>query len=165
VQRLTMQRRIFSIADRPFIVRRGGAPFETHGTLMALIADHPATVRGRRADTSMLPPPSIPARVEPEGTRLAAEPSPAQPVQSSAVDGARERQRRRNAEPNSQPSAQAAATREALAPAAEDESQADISPTRIGGSGANVISRRRAGQRPPPRWMTAGKARRGRLKE
>jgi hypothetical protein len=39
VQRLTMQKRIFSLADQPFLATRDGTYWETHGTVMRRIAE------------------------------------------------------------------------------------------------------------------------------
>jgi hypothetical protein len=166
VQRLTMQRRVFWIDDRPVLVRRGSAPFETQGTLLALIADHLAAAPKRGADLPTSSSESAPWQDEPQPSPPSTSPDVVQAKPRTPGGPPARGRRRRKAVPNSEPPLSAAteAMTDDVPGTVEDEMLADVAAVQDSGRGARVISRHRAGQRHPPRWMAAGKARRDRLK-
>ncbi len=179
VRRLSMQRRIFCIGGMPFVAARDGGFFETHGTLAALIEKHrpwATTERGAEADvTPAQEAAPTPAQVELDdtGTLAAAlgAPTPAEPEVARAERNVRRRAAATPSKPRS-PRASAApastdatSTVEAVAePSEADTMLAAVEAAQGSGPKARVLGRRRAGQPPTPRWMTAGKERRGRLK-
>jgi hypothetical protein len=165
VQRLAMQRRVFWLDDQPILVRRGSTPFETHGTLLALIADWQPSARDGGADLLPSSATGTAVQAEPDASLLPSHPEAEKSTRGG--DGAPVRRRRAGKVPPSSPppSAEVAQITGSAPHSVEDEMLAEVKEAAGNGSSARVISRRRAGQRPAPRWMTAGKARRGRLKE
>ena len=161
VQRLSMQRRIFHVGGEPFVAARDGF-FETHGTLAALIEEHrPAT-----------PEPSAETRTTPaEGgaPRSDAEPSPAPAEADRNGRPAAAAKPRKPKAPRPEPAPAdtdaAPAAETAVGPSDAEEMPAGVAAAQGSGAKARVVGRgRRAGQPPTPRWMVAGKMRRGRLK-
>ena len=178
LQRLSMQRRIFSIDGQPFVATRGGGLNETHGTLAALIEQHAAETPRPSADVEVAAIQEFAPTSAPEvtgGTQTPAlalgAPAPAEPDAAPS-----ERTGRRAAAPKprkaktSPPkvapaSTASAATGEAAAEPSEGADMlAGVEAPQTPGPGARVVGRRRAGQPPTPRWAIAGKLRRGRLK-
>jgi len=170
VQRLTMQRRVFWIKGHPVLVRRGAAPFETHGTFEALTASHLAARTAAAPDAAgeLVAPSETDEKLSPRHRAPLAD-AAVQPAVPGAMPGqdvgtARSRSRIKAAPKSSarntvqRPTEVAAPEPPAPGLLANADVSQDIS------SGARVMRRWRAGQRPVPRWMTAGKARRGRLK-
>jgi type IV secretory pathway VirB10-like protein len=174
VRRLTMQKRVFRIDDQPYLATRDGGYWETHGTLTQVIDDwvwhqsEPVIAEPERPtqpeeasvrDTEpMLPTqdaePTDPVAASPEETirtpaRAARRRSSARPTSRRKGEGAAE-------------SAEAAATDDAAASTSASEvvpeAQADSAPEK------SVVRRSRVRQPKAPRWVTAGKERRGRLK-
>jgi hypothetical protein len=165
VRRLTVQRRIFRIDGRPHLVVRGGYN-ETHATLAALLERHRAGAPHRPAepgaaavmvqaappDTST--PAAAPERHGAEQRHEAAE-SPAKKV-------------RRPRQPRPSPEARQEATSIGAPEAEPSEAEAMLAEVTAaassGGPKARVVGPWRAGQPKTPRWMVAGKLRRGRLR-
>jgi hypothetical protein len=194
VQRLTVQRRIFRLDGQPVVVTRDGGFFETHSTLVRLIEPQlRAAAPGPAPDPASAPAPAPLATPEPEAaTALPAAPPVAGSAgeePAPAPSPARSGQRRRRASaaaaaapdtegaisPDPVPAAASAASApvEDIEAAARSEAEemlgelAAAGPS--GGAGAKVIRRfggggGGGGGPRAPRWMTAGKARRGRLK-
>ena len=177
VRRLTMQRRVFRLDGEPVLATRDGGYFETHGTLATLIERRAAVPVGRGAAMDGPRPhqgavasgaePSAasgpgPAQASPTGVDLrtsTAGPSPApehppqEPVAEAAEPGA----------PRDSAAVSAAdAGEEVATPVDETGAEGDGAPTRL--RAARAPRQRRAGQPKTPRWVTAGKERRGRLK-
>ena len=162
-----MQRRIFRIDGTPFIAVRDGGFIETHGTLAALIEKHRPGAPDRIAEAEAVP---IPAQTEPSEPEASA----VVPVAPEAVDGQRretdpppaKRRRARTPRPETPPASTEAAPTDAAEdkPNVAEEVLGAVEVVQNSGPRARVVGRRRAGQPPTPRWMTAGKARRGRLK-
>jgi hypothetical protein len=183
IDRMTMQRRIFDVNGRPYVVSRDGVYFETHATLAPLIADAPdlpAAVPEAAAPPTEAPPPApaptaeaVPRR-EPPAQPAEAAPEPVPPAESQVEEAAPATRspRRRIAKPKTEPEAEAGAEeaprkptrRRAMAarveetamtapPAAEAESQE--------GESTGAAGRRRLWQA-EPRWRVAGAIRRGR---
>jgi hypothetical protein len=166
VQRLAMQRRIFSFDDRLVVIRRGTAPYETHGTLLALIANRLSVGQDSGAD---LPSPAVlDVAVQAEATASPRSATPRGEPQPAQVDGDEKPKRRgrpRKAAPIAQPppgieSTPVVGAVDFVVPEMSDQ----LAAARSSSADVSVTGRRRSGQRPPPRWMTAGKTRRGRLK-
>lgn len=177
VRRLTMQRRVFRLDGAPVLATRDGGYFETHGTLATLIARFAAVPAGKgaamdgprphdRAPASGAEPSAAsgpgPAQASPSGVDLptsTAGPSPApescpqEPAAEAVGPGA----------PRDGAAVSAAdAGEEVATPAEETGAEGDGAPTRF--RAARAPRQRRAGQPKTPRWITAGKERRGRLK-
>jgi outer membrane biosynthesis protein TonB len=192
VARLTMQRRIFWLDGAPVLLQRGTAPFETHGTLAALIARRPAgaprhTAAGSPppapvAPVTQAPPPPpveppppapaapvtqapLPPPVEPPPTPAPVEPSPPAPpppveAQVTSPEPRPPAKRRRRTAAVQPGDAEPPVAEPVQGEAQQD--QTDEAPE--DGAGAEDAPRRRARKAPEPRWKTAGKERRGRLK-
>lgn len=166
VRRLTMQRRVFRLDGAPVLATRDGGYFETHGTLATLIARLAAVPAGRSAAASGAEPEAAsgpgPAQASPPVADLptsTAGPSPAPehppqgPVAEATEPGA----------PRDGAAVSAAdAGEEVATPVDETGAGGDGAPTRL--RAARAPRQRRAGQPKTPRWITAGKERRGRLK-
>jgi hypothetical protein len=166
VRRLAAQRRIFRVEGRPFVATRDGGFFETWATLAALIEKHRPATSDPSAETSTAPAQEAvprsdaepsPAPAEPDGTTERIErgvpaprPGKARAPRTKPVPADTE------AAPASGAAAEAPEAEEMLAGVADAQGHA---------SRARVVGRgHRAGQPPTPRWMVAGKMRRGRLK-
>jgi hypothetical protein len=137
VERLTMQRRIFRLEGRPFLVTRDGAYWETHGTLMRLIegrtprgvdvrpapaalmtdSDEPAPAIARHeappplAEPPAAPPPpaeAVPTTC-PEPSDASADAEKAEPQAAEAPSAAPPRPRARRARPATTPTEEVAA--------------------------------------------------------
>jgi hypothetical protein len=175
VRRLTMQRRIFRIGGEPFVAMREAGRFETHGTLAALVEGHrpgpPDQDRGAEAMPTAAPAapgdteaPAVtlgaPAPAEAEGAQ--AERDAPATTDAAAATPRKPKTPRRKPTPADADAASDGTT--AVGPSEAEEMLAGIAAAQSDGPRARVVGRRRAGQPPPPRWMTAGKARRGRLK-
>jgi hypothetical protein len=177
VRRLTMQRRVFRLDGEPVLATRDGGYFETHGTLATLIErrsavpaargaamDGPRPHQGAAASGAEPSAPSGPgsAQASPTGVDLptstagpspAPEPCPQGPAAEAAEPGA----------PRDDGAVAANdAEAEVAAPADETGVEGGAVPTRL--RAARTPRQRRAGQPKTPRWVTAGKERRGRLK-
>ncbi len=173
VRRLSMQRRIFQVDGLPFVAARDGF-FETHGTLAALIEKHrPGATTDRGAEADVAPTQDAapnPAQVEPsdpEASAIAPRAPEAVKAQRHDTDPPPANPRRARAPRPKPPSASTdAAPTDTAAdkPTEVQEVLTAVEATRSNGPKARVAGRRRAGQPPTPRWMTAGKMRRGRLK-
>jgi hypothetical protein len=177
VRRLTMQRRVFRLDGEPVLATRDGGYFETHGTLAALIGKHAAVFAGRGAARDR-PRPHDRAAASDADPAAASGPGPAQ----TAIPGIGPPTPAADPSPMPEPCPQGHAA-EALEPGAQGDgaavSAADAEEevaTPVEGSGAEgdgapaqlraarTPRQRRAGQPKTPRWVTAGKERRGRLK-
>lgn len=165
IRRFSAQRRIFQVDGLPFVAARDGF-FETWATLAALIEEHrpAAAEQGAAADAapgqehdarSGAEPPPAPAepeaaRTERNADRTAAArrrgPGPPRPEPAPASD---------NAPPTGGTVAE---------PSEAEEVLPGVEAAQGRGPGARVVKRWRAGEPPTPRWMAAGKMRRGRLK-
>lgn len=164
VRRLSMQRRIFQIGGLPHVVARDGF-FETHSTLAELIEKYePADLdRSDGTDTA----PNLPQVLAPDmeaSAAIRAEAVTAAEREGRAAPLAKPRKARtsRPKPPFTTAEAATIATNKAKAPNTDGKSAA-FGATPAPAPKARVV-RRRAGQPPTPRWMTAGKERRGRLK-
>jgi hypothetical protein len=83
VQRLTMQRRIFRLDGKPFMVTRDGGFYETHGTLLRLIEDYQHLIAStvvaqteRQSQPDAAAPIAAPSREEPQEETSAPPPDP-----------------------------------------------------------------------------------------
>lgn len=167
IRRFSPQRRVFRVDGAPFVATRGGGFFETWATLAALIEKHrpAAAERGTAADAVPGPehvalsgPESSPAPAEPEAAR-------AQRHDGEAPSDKPRRPRARRPRPPAPAADTAPADDGAMVGQSEAEDMlAGVAAAQASGAGARVMGRRRAGQPPTPRWMVAGKMRRGRLK-
>ena len=169
MRRLTMQRRIFRVGGLPFVAARDGF-IETHGTLAALIEKHrPGATTDRGADTGVAPTPAQVASDETvtlAATLGALDPAePEAPRPNTGAPSAKSR-KARGPRPKAPPASTGAAPNDTAAdePTEAEEVVAAVEAVQNSGPKARVVGRRRAGQPPTPRWMTAGKERRGRLK-
>jgi hypothetical protein len=170
VARLTVQRRVFRIAGRPFLATRDGGYFETHATLAAQIEAYLPEV-AVLAVTPGAPPADVPATPADERSSeevadiISSAPSDAaQPGVEAERDGAPARVRRpRTRRAKLMPTATEPAgdARSEDGPTAAEVVAAASAAAPIRGL---VAERRRAGQPKTPRWMVAGKLRRGRLR-
>jgi hypothetical protein len=179
VQRLTMQQRVFRVDGKPFLLSRDGSYFETIGTLLALIAAAPpalaktpaeAFVREAVPEVVREATPAAPPPLEPPQS---GEPAPAEAAPSAAP---RKRGRPRKVaaasttaraepQPEAPPEPETASEAMAAPSPVESPSPASSAAPIEGARGSRLarLARRRAGT-PPPKWQTAGPARRGRLK-
>lgn len=179
VRRLTMQRRVFRLDGEAVLATRDGGCFETRATLAAMMAAHAAVsaergaeVDGRRspkgagargADPTAAtggPGPSQVVRPSADPTTPVVDPNP-MPVRRSLEADARA------AEPEGSPGGDTAASAieagsENATPAGEADVEREAAPIRL--RAARTPRQRRAGEPKTPRWVTAGKERRGRLK-
>ncbi len=166
VRRLTMQRRVFRLDGEPVLATRDGGYFETHGTLATLIERRAAVPAGRGAAASGAEPAAAsgpgPAQASPTGVdpptstagpSPAPEPCPQGPAAEAAEPGAL-----RDAASVSA----AVAEEEVATPVEGTGAEGGAVPTRL--RAARTARQRRAGEPKTPRWVTAGKERRGRLK-
>ena len=176
VRRLTMQRRVFRLDGEPVLTTRDGGYFETHGTLATLIerlaavpAGRGAAINGPRphqgaaasgAEPSAASGPG-PAQASPTGVgpptstagpSPAAEPCPQEPAAEAGEPGA---------PPGDGGVSANDAEAEVATPAEGTGAEGGAAPTRL--RAARTPRQRRAGQPKTPRWVTAGKERRGRL--
>ena len=161
-----MQRRVFHVGGEPFVAVRDGF-FETHGTLAALIERYRPAAPDSTAEAQVAP---VPAKAAPDDTEASAvvpvAPEAATAQRHDTDEPPAKRRRSRTPRPKTPP----ASTEAAPTDTAEDEpNQAEevlaaVEAVQNSGPKARVAGRRRAGQPPTPRWMTAGKMRRGRLK-
>ena len=168
-----MQRRIFLVRGEPFVAARDGF-IETHGTLAALIEGHrPGARTDRDAEADVAPTQEAaptPAWVdasEPEASPIAPGAPEAVEVRRYDTDAPSAKPRKAKAsQPKPPPASTDAAPTGAAAdePTEAEEVLAAVEAVQNNGPKARVVGRRRAGQPPTPRWMTAGKERRGRLK-
>ncbi len=166
VRRLTMQRRVFRLDGEPVLATRDGGYFETHGTLATLIERLAAVPAGRGAAASGAEPAAAsgpgPAQASPTGVdpptstagpSPAPEPCPQEPAAEAAELGA----------PRDDGAGSAAGAEEEVATPAEGTGVEGVAvPARP--RAARTPRQRRAGEPKTPRWVTAGKERRGRLK-
>ena len=152
---------------------RDGGFFETWATLAALIEKHrPAVPEPKgKADAAPAPERATPGDAETSAATSGA-PAPAEPEVVRAERNVRceaaAKPRKPGApRPNPAPATtDAAPTGEtAPEPSEAEEMLAGVAAAQGSGAKARVVGRgRRAGQPPTPRWMVAGKMRRGRLK-
>ncbi|MGK7870945.1 hypothetical protein [Falsiroseomonas sp. E2-1-a20] len=179
VQRLTMQRRIFRIDDQPFLAVRNDGFWETYGTLMRLIEEYEQDRRQRSVEVPVAPPEAalapLSAPTLPRPAAKVADPVTAEPAQHQEV--ARVKPRRRRAV-RAGAEAEQEATRTEVSnetPGPTDAASPEELPLTFGieavtisniadGKPVRAVRRLRIRQLQPPRWTTAGKARRGRLK-
>ncbi len=177
VQRLTMQKRIFRLGGQPFMATRDGAFWETHGTLMRLIPEQgPGEPQIATQEPELPPQPgqaikgdaAAPAQVavEPAGIQAAL------PEEVTRTQAKSPRRRRAGAEvaPRQDSDKAASANTEAIAieHAVADapqvvEASGEV-PVESGDERGSAVHRPRSRQPKEPRWATAGKERRGRLK-
>ncbi len=161
IQRLTMQRRIFRIDERPVVIQRGTAPLETHGTLSAIIAKRLAAPRSSVDDLPLPRPEVASVQRDAQPASLVVEPEIAEPEPwPDDAPPVRKRRARKTVPTSEAPPSTSAAIPQAV----EHEMLADIDASQDSGIGPSASRQRRAGKQPQPRWITAGKARRGRLK-
>jgi hypothetical protein len=164
VRRLTVQRRIFRIDGKPHLVVRGGYN-ETHATLAALLerhrgeAPHRATAPSAAAATvKAAPPDASTSGAAPEGHGAEQRHEAAEPVAKVR------RPRQPRPRPEARPEVAFIAAPEAAPAETEEMLAAATATASSGGPKARVAGRWRAGQPKTPRWMVAGKLRRGRLR-
>ncbi|MGG5890985.1 hypothetical protein ACLF3G_28295 [Falsiroseomonas sp. HC035] len=179
VQRLTMQRRVFRIGEQPFLATRSAGFYETYGTLLLLVDEYERD-RQRRPDDVLVPSgeaaPMTPSDIALQGpATLKAGPASTASDQQQQVTKATPK-RLRPARAGAKPTPDASST----AVANEAPGQGDVvgaeelpPPSQIAGvmipdlvdeEPLRTVRRPRIRQPQPPRWTTAGKARRGRLK-
>ncbi|WP_187830265.1 hypothetical protein [Siccirubricoccus phaeus] len=158
VQRLSMQRKVFTIDGRPFLASRGDGLYETAGTLSALIE------QGREVMAYFGQPPAAAARAEaaPEAAAAPAEEAaaPAEAVMAEGAGAEAEPAKARAAAPQRRPRKPRAAPEareEAAPPGPADLSPEAVLPRFPLGPGRAA---RRGG-----RWLTAGAERRGRREQ
>lgn len=170
VWRLTMQRRIFRIDGKPYLVVRDGFN-ETHATLAALLERHRASQahRAAQAPVESLPPrvatPDTPPPAAATPESQPREEQPAEQHETAEAPAAEKKTRKPRAKPEARSEAEPPSAPEAEAEPSEAEAMlAEVAATQSDESGARVVGRRRAGQPKTPRWAVAGKARRGRLR-
>jgi hypothetical protein len=168
IRRFSAQRRIFRIDGAPFVAARGGGFVETWATLAALIERHRRAAAEQDAAAETAPGPEHDAQSR-------AEPPPA-PAETDAARAEQDRRGASAATPRRPKAAkrQPARAEGGAAPASEaaarpseaeaEEMLAGVAAAQGGGPRARVPGRWRAGEPPTPRWMVAGKMRRGRLK-
>ncbi len=164
VRRLTAQRRIFSLAGEPVVAARGGF-LETWATLASLIEKHRPIAQEEGAGTSTAPVQEHAAQrtPEPPPASLEAEAPRARQHGAEAPSEKPRRPRARRPRPPAT-STDAVPTGETAAAASEaEEMLAGVAAAQGSGARARVVGQRRAGKPPTPRWMVAGKMRRGRL--
>ncbi len=176
VRRLTMQRRVFRLDGEPVLATRDGGYFETHGTLATLI-ERRAAVSAQRGATMDGPRPHD--RASASGAEPAANgPGPARAGALGADSPTPAEDLSPVPEPCPQePTGEAAEPgppRDGAAMSASDAEAEVATPAEgTGAEGGAVLARlraartprqRRAGEPKTPRWVTAGKERRGRLK-
>jgi hypothetical protein len=165
VRRLTVQRRIFLVHGEPVVVVRRGF-FETWATLAVLIENHRLIAPDSSSETGAAAAPEYAAQSD-----AGPSPDPAQPDVAEAKqvhrDAAPAPRRPRAPRPKSAPAdAGAAHTGGTVAgPSDAGEMLAEGAAAQGRGPKACALRRgRRTGWPPTPRWMVAGKMRRGRLK-
>jgi hypothetical protein len=166
MSRLAAQRRVFSIEGSPFVATRDGF-LETWATLAALIENHRPVTPEAGARTNTAPVQEHAAPSEPEPSPAPAEPEAARAQQHGAeAPSAKPRQpRARRPRPPAVNTVVAPGDEVAARPSEAEEMLAGVAAEQGSGGRARVVGRgRRAGQPPTPRWMVAGKMRRGRLK-
>jgi uncharacterized membrane protein len=179
VQRLTMQRRVFRIDGQPVMAMRKGGFWETYGTLTRLIKEYEQDRRQPSAEVPVAPPEAALAPLSdpalPRAATTVADPVAAEPAQHQEVAKVKPRRRRAvraGAEPeqeasrtevsNETPGPTDAASAEELPPTSRIEA---VTTSNVAdGKPVRAVRRLRIRQPKPPRWTTAGKARRGRLK-
>jgi hypothetical protein len=174
LRRLTVQRRIFRVGGKPFVAICDGF-HETHATLAALIAERMRAAPVHPAEGRSHPAPAPQDRTPPRAAeghaaaRAADAPEPAVPVAprhrarmpSEAARGSRL--------PPSGPTPEyVGQSGEPVGDAGSSEAEemlAEVAAAvQASGRGAQIVGPRRAGQPRTPRWVVAGKLRRGRLK-
>jgi hypothetical protein len=188
VQRLTMQRRIFRVDGKPFLATRDGAYYETQATLLRLIETAMQSIPQAAAVEVLVPSPepvaSSPDEGAPAGSqagipvtapmqkqgrprttkaKLPESVSPRAKVSPLVIDTPAAQL---GAEPPMAP-AQAAIPEASRSTMATEVSGGEAAVALVEGAGTRSRTRslhRRAGQPKTPRWVTAGKERRGRLK-
>lgn len=157
VERMTMQRRVFLVDDRPHVVSRDGLYFETHATLAPVLKDVPA--EAPPPARAPVPEPAHQPMPEPMPEPAVADaapevPSAEMPDEPAEADGpARRRAPRRRAVRTEAP-AEPSPELPLPEPTRPDDPE---NPIRRRGGG-----RRRTGQQEPQRWQVAGALRRGR---
>lgn len=185
VQRLSMQRRIFWVDAKPFMVTCNGAYYETQGTLLPQIE---AYLHRNLTCAGEVQVPSKPSGPEPDHAvalkdapeQVASLAAPAQTQCASAIEAepsaARAGPRGRHLPPAAEtlPQDERSAVAAALVPSpvqhelqgVEDRTNTDdaVSDNEAPPPARGRLRPRRLGQPKTPRWVTAGKARRGRLK-
>jgi hypothetical protein len=179
VQRLTMQKRIFHLDGQPFMATYDGAYWETHGTLLRLIEEHARDEPQRSSEALGGPPQPEQAPLDatapaPPARKAAESPSPnANSPEGSVRHPARTTRRRRaNAEvaPHRDHdvaaggSTETAGVEQAVADAPVVTEASGDGPVGTGDQSGSAVRRSRIRQPQAPRWATAGKERRGRLK-
>jgi hypothetical protein len=158
-----MQRRIFFVRGEPFTAARDGF-IETHGTLAALIEGYRPTPPDRSAEAEVAPIPAQVVATDMEASAVTPDGALAAAAQRHDKDAppVKPRKAARAPRPKSPPAAADTAAVTAEAPEADGTTaELGAAPTR---APRGRVAGRRAGEPPTPRWMTAGKERRGRLK-
>jgi hypothetical protein len=163
VRRLTVQRRIFRIDGRPHLVVRGGYN-ETHATLAALLERHRGGPPHRAAEPSAAAVMAQAAPPDASTSAVAPERHGAEQRHEAAVSPAGVRRPRQpRPSPEARPDAKVIGAPEAE-PSEAEAMLAEVTPAASSaGPTARVVGRWRARQPKTPRWMVAGKLRRGRL--
>lgn len=161
---MSMQRRIFLDHGKPFTLVRDGF-IETHGTLANLIEKHRSSESDWSDDPETVPTLAQAVASDMESSAAIRDEAVAE-AQREGQNAPLAKPPKARAQKPKPPSASAktafvaAATVEALK---AERAAAGIGTAPIRASRARVVGRR-AGQPPTPRWMVAGKIRRGRLK-
>jgi hypothetical protein len=167
VRRLAVQRRIFRLNGMPFVATRDGGFFETWGTLRALIGTLRPDTPQQNSGVATAPSPDDAGPSDPDLSLAPAEPEVVQAERNGQREVAAKPRKTRTPRPKPPPArTDAVPTGETAATASEaEEMLAGVAATQASGPRARVVKRgRSAGQPTPPRWMVAGKVRRGRLK-
>ncbi len=172
VRRLSMQRRVFHVGGEPFVAAREGF-FETHGTLAALIEKHrpTAAVSDAEPEAARVPERAMPGDAE-TSVATSGAPAPEGPEEVRAGQNGRRaaaaRPRKARApwtEPAPAHADTAPVDETAAGPSEAEKTLAGVAAAQGRALGARVVGRvRRVGKPLTPRWMVAGKMRRGRLK-
>ncbi len=143
IRRLTMQRRIFHIDGKPHLASANGTYFETHSTLLAMLDEQ---ISG-----------GTEARAMAEASQLPA--APTEPLTAAAIETPNNASMATGSQPDPAPATMEPADAiNVVGSEPPGEAVAAHEPHR------SMLQRRRATEPKLPRWMTAGKARRGRLK-
>ncbi len=167
VRRLAVQRRVFRVEGRPFVATRDCGFLETWATLAALTENYRPVAPEPGATTNLAPVQEHAAPRDPEPS-----PAPAEPEAPRARQHGVEAPSTKPSQPRARRPRPPAASSDAVLsdkvtpqPSAAEEMLAGVAVAQVSGARARVVGRgRRAGQPPTPRWMVAGKMRRGRLK-
>ena len=167
VRRLAVQRRVFRLDGRPFVATRNGGFFETWGTLLALIGKLRPDAPEQNSGVATAPSPEDAGPSDPEPSPVPAEPEVVRAERNRHREVAAKSRQARTPRPKPPPARTDAAPTcgTVVQPSGAKEMLTEVSAVQGHASRPRVVGRgRRAGQPPTPRWMVAGKMRRGRLK-